>query len=103
MPPPAPALSQTGELATEMDLVKVAGMAEWPEPKNKKEVQAFLGFANFYWRFIQDFLHHAHLLFNLTEKDVVWSWGPLEQAAFNALKCAMISRPVLFPDGNSPF
>ncbi|KAG5731726.1 hypothetical protein E4T56_gene749 [Termitomyces sp. T112] len=32
----------------EMDPVKVAGMVEWPEPKNKKEVQAFLGFANFY-------------------------------------------------------
>ncbi|KAG5721584.1 hypothetical protein E4T56_gene12887 [Termitomyces sp. T112] len=34
--------------AAEMDLVKVAGVAEWPEPKNKKEVQAFLGFVNFY-------------------------------------------------------
>ncbi|KAG5716849.1 hypothetical protein E4T56_gene3410 [Termitomyces sp. T112] len=34
--------------AAEMDPVKVAGVAEWLEPQNKKEVQVFLGFANFY-------------------------------------------------------
>ncbi|KAG5732291.1 hypothetical protein E4T56_gene11371 [Termitomyces sp. T112] len=57
----------------EMDSIKVAGVAEWLEPKNKKEVQAFLGFANFYQRFIQDFSHHTHPLFDLMEKDVLWS------------------------------
>ena len=36
----------------EMDPVKVAGVADWPAPQNKKEVQSFLGFTNFYWRFI---------------------------------------------------
>ena len=53
----------------EMDLVKVAGVAEWPEPQSKKEVQAFLGFTNFYQWFIQDFLHHTRPLFDLTVKD----------------------------------
>ena len=53
----------------EMDPVKVAGVEEWPRPKKKKEVQAFLGFTNFYWRFIQDFSHHTCLLFNLMVKD----------------------------------
>ncbi|KAG5727735.1 hypothetical protein E4T56_gene20751 [Termitomyces sp. T112] len=87
----------------EMDLVKVASVAEGLEPQNK-EVQEFLGFANFYWRFIQDFLHHTCPLFNLTGKDVMWSWRPLEQMAFDTFKHAMISRPVLlFPDNNSPF
>ncbi|KAG5717105.1 hypothetical protein E4T56_gene6930 [Termitomyces sp. T112] len=90
--------------AAEMDSVKVAGMVEWPEPKNKKEVQAFLGFTNFYQRFIQDFLHHACPLFDLTGKDMTWSWGPPEQTAFNTLKHAMTSEPILlFPDDNSPF
>ncbi|KAG5726857.1 hypothetical protein E4T56_gene1114 [Termitomyces sp. T112] len=74
--------------AVEMDLVKVAGMAEWPEPKNKKE----------------DFLHHTCLLFDLTRKDLVWSWRPPEQMAFEALKYAMTSGPILlFLDDNSPF
>ena len=38
-----------------MDPVKVAGVQEWPTPENKTDVQAFLGFVNFYQRFIQDF------------------------------------------------
>ena len=36
----------------EMDPVKVAGVADWPVPTNKKEVQSFLGFINFYRRFV---------------------------------------------------
>jgi len=38
-----------------MDLVKIAGVTEWPAPTNKKEVQSFLGFTNFYRRFVWDF------------------------------------------------
>jgi len=38
-----------------MDLVKVAGVQEWPTPENKTDVQAFLGFVNFYQSFIRDF------------------------------------------------
>ena len=38
-----------------MDLVKVAGVQEWPISENKTDVQAFLGFVNFYQRFIWDF------------------------------------------------
>jgi Reverse transcriptase (RNA-dependent DNA polymerase) len=63
----------------EMDPVKVAGVMDWPVPKNRKEVQAFLGFANFYWWFIEGFSHHAQPLFKLTKKDSRWSWGECEQ------------------------
>jgi hypothetical protein len=52
-----------------MDLVKVAGVANWPELTNKKEVQSFLGFTNFYQHFIKDFSEHTWLLFDLTKND----------------------------------
>ncbi|GLB43461.1 putative retrotransposable element tf2 155 kda protein type 1-like [Lyophyllum shimeji] len=87
-----------------MDPVKVAGVAEWPVPKNKKEVQSFLGFTNFYRRFIRDFSHHARPLFDLTAKDVAWTWGSGQQDAFDSLKRAITSQPVLiFPDDDRPF
>ena len=61
--------------SVEMDPVNVAGVADWLAPGNKKEVQLFLGFVNFYRRFIQDFFHHAQPLFDLTKNDVKGS-GP---------------------------
>ncbi len=87
-----------------MDPVKVAGVAEWPEPTNKKEVQSFLGFTNFYRRFIQDFSQHARPLFDLTKKDEKWHWGADERSAFNGLKRSVTSAPVLIsPDPTKPF
>jgi len=61
--------------SVKMDPVKVAGVTEWPIPSNRKEVQSFLGFTNFYRRFIQGFSHLARPLFNLTWKDTEWRWG----------------------------
>ena len=60
----------------EMDPVKVKGVTDWPEPKNRRGVQSFLGFVNFYRCFIQDFSHHTRPLFDLTQKDKKWEWGP---------------------------
>jgi hypothetical protein len=88
----------------EMDPVKVAGVADWPKPQNKKEVQSFLGFTNFYQRFIQDFSHHARPLFDLTGKNAPWMWGEAQQTAFDELKRAVTSQPVLmFADDARPF
>ena len=61
-----------------MDLVKVAGVREWPTPENKTDVQAFLGFVNFYQRFIQDFSAKARPLFDLTCSEQVWTWSRKE-------------------------
>jgi formate hydrogenlyase subunit 6/NADH:ubiquinone oxidoreductase subunit I len=54
-----------------MDPVKIAGVADWPMPSNKKEVQSFVGFVNFYRCFFPGFSHHACALFDLTMKDVI--------------------------------
>ena len=82
----------------EMDLVKVQGVAEWPVPNGWKEVQSFLGFANFYCWFIEGFSHHTCLLFDLTKKGEVWCWGEVEQSAFIRLKRLITPTPILaFP------
>ena len=57
----------------EMDPVKVEGVSKWPSPSNVKEVQSFVGFANFYRRFIKDFADIARPLHDLTRKDAPWS------------------------------
>jgi hypothetical protein len=87
-----------------MDPVKVAGVAYWPEPTSKKEVQSFLGFTNFYQRFIKDFSEHARPLFDLTKNDAKWHWGTDEQSAFDRLKQNVTTAPILIsPDSTQPF
>jgi hypothetical protein len=87
-----------------MDLVKVAGVAEWPTLTKKKEVQSFLGFTNFYHQFIEGFSHNAKPLFELTKKDRKWTWGEEEQQAFNKLKSRITSSPILhFADDSKAF
>jgi hypothetical protein len=53
----------------EMDKVKVQGILDWPTPQKVKDVQAFLGFANFYRRFVENFSEIARPLTQLTRKD----------------------------------
>jgi len=90
--------------SVKMDPVKVAGVTEWPIPSNRKEVQSFLGFTNFYRRFIQGFSHLAHPLFDLTQKDTEWRWGAEEQSAFDSLKEQITTAPILaLPDNSRPF
>lgn len=78
-----------------MDPIKVKAVTEWPTPTNLKEVRAFVGFANFYRRFIQDFSKTARPLHDLTKKDVPFIWGPAQETAFNTLKSAFTSEPIL--------
>ena len=73
-----------GQLA--MDPVKLDGITSWPTPTKVKEVQSFLGFANFYCCFIPDYSTVAHPLLNLTKKDHHWDWTAKTQASFDNLK-----------------
>jgi hypothetical protein len=87
-----------------MDPVKVTGVADWPTPTNKKEVQSFVGFINFYLRFILDFSHHARALFDLTMKDVRFIWGLPQEDSFMKLKELITSSPILvLPNDDLPF
>ena len=53
----------------EMQKEKVEGVLNWPAPKNIKEVQKFLGLANYYRRFIKDFVKIAVPLHILVRKE----------------------------------
>src|SRR5260221_10826399 len=87
-----------------MDLTKVHGVTEWPTPMKVKEVQSFLGFVNFYQKFIHDFSDIACPLYTLTHKTQQWVWGSPEQEAFNALKKAITSTSILtFPSQSGRF
>jgi len=87
-----------------MDPVKVAGVHEWPIPENWTDVQAFVGFVNFYCRFIQDFSTIARPLFDLTRSDQAWNWGTKEQEAFECLKMAVTTVLILAsPQDSEPF
>lgn len=87
-----------------MDPSKVDGVLSWPIPKKVKDVQAFLGFANFYRRFIRDFGKIVRPLSELTRKGKEWEWGPEQQDAFETLKKAFTSAPILkIPDDEHPF
>jgi len=83
------------ENKVQMDEKKLSGVLEWLVLTKVKQVQAFLGFANFYCRFIKNFAKISKLLSNLTKKNCIWNWGIEQQNAFEALKKAFTTAPVL--------
>jgi len=83
------------ENKVQMDQEKLLGALEWPVPTKAKQVQAFLGFANFYCRFIENFAKISKLLSNLAKKDSTWTWGIDQQNTFEALKKPFTTAPVL--------
>ena len=78
-----------------MDTVKTQAVLGWPTPKNLRDVRSFVGFANFYRRFIKDFSKITRPLHDLTKKDVPWTWGTEQEKSFQALKTAFTTEPVL--------
>jgi len=83
---------------------KVQAIQEWPQPKSAKEIQQFLGLANFYRRFIKNFSELARPLSSLTRKNTPFAWSDSQEEAFIKLKDAFCSAPVLtIPDPSKPF
>ena len=93
---------EEGKLST--DPVKVKGFADWPVPKLVKEVRSFLGFGNFYRKFIAKFSTLAAPLNNLLKNDTPFEWTSDMQHSFNELKLCLTSAPVLMMlDQTKPF
>jgi hypothetical protein len=77
------------------DPSKITTAVDWPKPNNIKNVQEFLGFCNFYQRFIPSYSKIAKPLFDLLHKDKTWEWSEKAQEAFDGLKNTLKSAPVL--------
>ncbi|XP_026203899.1 uncharacterized protein LOC113154109 [Anabas testudineus] len=88
----------------QMDPTKVQAVALWPTPENRKQVQRFLGFANFYRKFIRNFSTIAAPLHRITSAKVRFTWSPEAQQAFQSLKDSFCSAPILtLPDPKLQF
>jgi len=74
---------------------KIQIISNWPEPRKVKDIQSFLGFANFYRRFIFNYLDIMVPLTQLTQKDAPWNFSEDCQHYFNALKHAFTTAPIL--------
>ena len=84
-----------------MEERKVKGVLEWPTPKSVKDVQKFLGLANYYRQFIEGFATVARPLHDLVKKDKKWEWMEREERVFRELKGRFTKKPVLAaPDIN---
>ncbi len=87
-----------------MDPIKLAGIRDWPTPTTVKQVRSFLGFGNYYRKFISRFTHLTRPLHDLTKKNKLWTWTAECQIAFDILKERFTSAPVLMmPNVNKPF
>ena len=78
-----------------VDPKKVEAIKTWPRPKWLVEVQEFIGFLNFYRRFIEGFSKIARPLHNLTKKGAEFIWTDECQSAFDELKERITSAPIL--------
>lgn len=77
------------------DPAKTEAVRDWPVPVNVKQVRSFLGLAGYYRRFVRNFSLIAGPLHKLTEKGATFSWTPECQKAFENLKEALTTTPVL--------
>ena len=86
-----------------MDPTKLIGIHKWPELKTTKQVQSFLGFGNFYRKFIRVYLNITRPMNELLQKNKEFKWTPEAQAAFDELKKRFTEELVLmWPNPTKP-
>ena len=82
----------------------MSDVQQWPTPTYVKEVRGFLGLTGYYRKFVKDFGLISKPLTSLVKKGVIFLWTPTHEEAFQALKQALTSAPVLaMPDFQKPF
>jgi len=78
-----------------MEKEKVEGVTNWLMPQCVKDIQKFLGLANYYQCFVKDFAKVAKPLHQLVRKDKKWRWENEQEEAFTKLKEIFTTEPVL--------
>jgi RNase H-like domain found in reverse transcriptase/Reverse transcriptase (RNA-dependent DNA polymerase) len=87
-----------------MDAVKLGGIRNWPVPTTLKQTRSFLGFGNFYRKFISHYSKLAQPLNDLTKKDKKFEWSTECQEAFDTMKKQFTEELVLLmPDQSKLF
>lgn len=94
---------RVGREGLTQETAKTQAMIDWQQPTKKRQVQQFLGLANYYRKFVEGFSDIAAPLTRLTGS-VPFTWGEEEQSAFERLKRGLATAPVLaLPDVTLPF
>jgi transposase InsO family protein len=86
-----------GKHGVKMSPDKIEVVKNWPTPTTVKEIQSFIGFANFNREFIKDFSKVAAPMSELTKKDRPFEWTEKQDKSFQTIKEACINPPVLVP------
>ena len=84
-----------GSQGVKMDPSKVAAITFWPVPKSVHDIRVFLGLANFYRRFIDNFSKVAAPISALLRKNRTFQWTAEAQAAFESLRTSFTTAPIL--------
>ena len=85
------------EKGIEVDKAKIEVMKSLPPPRSVKDIRSFLGHARFYRRFIKDFSKITRPLCTLLQKDVEFKFDEDCSIAFQILKEALTSAPIIMP------
>jgi hypothetical protein len=86
-----------------MEQTKLQAVEQWPEPRDTGEIRSFLGLAGNYRRFVRNFAHIAAPLTDLLVKGAPYVWDDRQREAFQTLKRALYTAPILQPyDPNQP-
>lgn len=85
-------LTNTG---VEIDHDKVSAIQQMPKPKNKKEIEIFLGMCTYFSKFIKNYSVINEPLRNLIKKSVGFQWNAEQEQAFKDLIDCLITAPVL--------
>jgi hypothetical protein len=92
-----------GKDGVKVDSKKIEAMKDWSHPKTLKRLHGFLGLIGYYRKFVKNYGKIATPLMDLLKKNS-FTWTPTAAQAFQTLKMAMCTTPVLaLPDFTKTF